>query len=164
MKTAKRITSVFLVLVLVLSMLSTAAFAAGSDYSTRLLVEKTDTDTVDVKWMVQTSNGAVLKTTNSIIFKYDNTQYDMLTNDGTVITTKTMSDNLFDYYMDEEDVQTVTTLNSPTTWNNSGIYTEAKGNFTFVLINLASGSSTKTKEYTTETALAVIHQRDGQER
>ena len=158
MKTAKRITSVFLVLVLVLSMLSTAAFAAGSDYSTRLLVEKTSTDTVDVKWMVQTSNGAVLKTTNSIIFKYDNTQYDMLTNDGTVITTKTMSDNLFSEYRDAETyTQNVTTLDTPALWGNSGIYTEAKGQWTFVLINLATGNATASKQYTTETALAVIH-------
>ena len=160
MKTAKRITSVFLVLVLVLSMLSTAAFAAGSDYSTRLLVEKTGTgtDTVDVKWMVQTSNGAVLKTTNSIIFKYDNTQYDMLTNDGTVITTKTMSDNLFSEYLDAETyTQNVTTLDTPALWGNSGIYTEAKGQWTFVLINLATGNATASKQYTTETALAVIH-------
>ena len=157
MKTMKRISAAFLVLALVLSMLPAVAFAAGSDYSTRLLVEKTDTDTVDVKWMVQTSNGAVLKTTNSIIFKYDNTQYDMLTNDGTVITTKTMSDNLFSDYLDESYNQNVTTLDTPALWGNSGIYTEAKGNWTFVLINLATGNATASKQYTTETALAVVH-------
>ena len=157
MKATKRISAIFLALVLVLSLLPVSVFAAGSDYSTRLLVNKVADDKVDVKWMVQTSNGAVMKTVNSIIFKYDNTKYDMLTNDGTVITTKTMSNNLFDHYMNSDGDQIVTTINSPSVWNNSGIYTEAKGTNTFVLINLASGSNTKTREYTTETALAVIH-------
>ena len=157
MKATKRISAIFLALVLALSLLPVSVFAAGSDYSTRLLVDKVADNKVDVKWMVQTSNGAVMKTVNSIIFKYDNTKYDMLTNDGTVITTKTMSDNLFDHYTNSDGDQIVTTINSPSVWNNSGIYTEAKGTNTFVLINLASGSSTKTKEYTTETALAVIH-------
>ncbi|MBC8596006.1 InlB B-repeat-containing protein [Oscillospiraceae bacterium NSJ-50] len=144
-------------LVMVLGMISSAAFAAGGDYSTRMVVEKVSNSNIDIKWMAQTKNGAVMKTVSAIIFKYDNTKYDMLTNDGEVITTKTMSDNLFGEYTDASYAQRVAVIDSPGLWNNSGIYTEAKGNWTFVLINLLSGSSMAKKEYTTETALAVVH-------
>ena len=112
MKATKRISAIFLALVLALSLLPVSVFAAGSDYSTRLLVDKVADDKVDVKWMVQTSNGAVLKTTNSIIFKYDHTKYDMLTNDGTVITPKGMSENLFSHYKANYK-QNVTVLDTP---------------------------------------------------
>ena len=157
MKATKRISAIFLALVLALSLLPVSVFAAGSDYSTRLLVDKVADDKVDVKWMVQTSNGAVMKTTNSIVFKYDHTKYDMLTNDGEVITTKTMSDNLCGEYVTSEYAQRVTVFDSPALWDNSGIYAEANGNWTFVLINLACSKPALKKEYTTETALAVIH-------
>ena len=158
MKITKRLSAAFLVLVLVLSMLPVTAFAAGGDYATRLLVEKKSDQIVDVKWMVQTQNDAVLKTTNSILFKYDNTKYDMLTNSDAVITTKTMSDNLFSDYLDDETYeQNVTILDTPKLWGNSGIYAAAKGDWTFVLINLATGNATARKTYTTETALAVVH-------
>ena len=157
MKATKRISAIFLALVLALSLLPVSVFAAGSDYSTRLLVDKVADDKVDVKWMVQTSNGAVMKTANSIIFKYDHTKYDMLTNDGEVITTKTMSDNLCGEYVTSEYAQRVTVFDSPALWDNSGIYAEAKGNWTFVLINLLCSKPALKKEYTTETALAVIH-------
>lgn len=157
MKTSKQLISVLLTLVMVLGMISSAAFAAGGDYSTRMVVEKVSNSNIDIKWMAQTKNGAVMKTVSAIIFKYDNTKYDMLTNDGEVITTKTMSDNLFGEYTDASYAQRVAVIDSPGLWNNSGIYTEAKGNWTFVLINLLSGSSMAKKEYTTETALAVVH-------
>ena len=157
MKTSKQLISVLLTLVMVLGMISSAAFAAGGDYSTRMVVEKVSNSKIDIKWMAQTKNGAVMKTVSAIIFKYDNTKYDMLTNDDEVIATKTMSDNLLDEYTDASYVQRVTVIDSPGLWNNSGIYTEAKGNWTFVLINLLSGSSMAKKEYTTETALAVVH-------
>ena len=157
MKTSKQLISVLLTLVMVLGMISSSAFAAGGDYSTRMVVEKVSNSNIDIKWMAQTKNGAVMKTVSAIIFKYDNTKYDMLTNDGEVITTKTMSDNLLDEYTDASYAQRVAVIDSPGLWNNSGIYTEAKGNWTFVLINLLSGSSMAKKEYTTETALAVVH-------
>ena len=157
MKTSKQLISVLLTLVMVLGMISSAAFAAGGDYSTRMVVEKVSNSNIDIKWMAQTKNGAVMKTVSAIIFKYDNTKYDMLTNDGEVITTKTMSDNLFGEYTDESYAQRVAVIDSPGLWSNSGIYTEAKGNWTFVLINLLSGNPMAKKEYTTETALAVVH-------
>ncbi len=157
MKTSKQLISVLLTLVMVLGMISSAAFAAGGDYSTRMVVEKVSNSNIDIKWMAQTKNGAVMKTVSAIIFKYDNTKYDMLTNDGEVITTKTMSDNLFGEYTDEFYAQRVAVIDSPGLWGNSGIYTEAKGNWTFVLINLLSGNPMAKKEYTTETALAVVH-------
>ena len=157
MKTSKQLISVLLTLVMVLGMISSAAFAAGGDYSTRMVVEKASNSNIDIKWMAQTKNGAVMKTVSAIIFKYDNTKYDMLTNDGEVITTKTMSDNLFGEYTDESYAQRVAVIDSPGLWSNSGIYTEAKGNWTFVLINLLSGNPMAKKEYTTETALAVVH-------
>jgi len=157
MKTSKQLISVLLTLVMVLGMISSAAFAAGGDYSTRMVVEKVSNSNIDIKWMAQTKNGAVMKTVSAIIFKYDNTKYDMLTNDGEVITTKTMSDNLFGEYTDASYAQRVAVIDSPGLWNNSGIYTEAKGNWTFVLINLLSGNPMAKKEYTTETALAVVH-------
>ena len=157
MKTSKQLISVLLTLVMVLGMISSAAFAAGGDYSTRMVVEKVSNSNIDIKWMAQTKNGAVMKTVSAIIFKYDNTKYDMLTNDGEVITTKTMSDNLFGEYTDASYAQRVAVIDSPGLWSNSGIYTEAKGNWTFVLINLLSGNPMAKKEYTTETALAVVH-------
>ena len=157
MKTSKQLISVLLTLVMVLGMISSAAFAAGGDYSTRMVVEKVSDSNIDIKWMAQTKNGAVMKTVSAIIFKYDNTKYDMLTNDGEVITTKTMSDNLFGEYTDASYAQRVTVIDSPGLWNNSGIYTEAKGNWTFVLINLLSSNPMAKKEYTTETTLAVVH-------
>ena len=157
MKTSKQLISVLLTLVMVLGMISSAAFAAGGDYSTRMVLEKVSNSNIDIKWMAQTKNGAVMKTVSAIIFKYDNTKYDMLTNDGEVITTKTMSDNLFGEYTDESYAQRVTVIDSPGLWNNSGIYTEAKGNWTFVLINLLSSNPMAKKEYTTETTLAVVH-------
>ena len=157
MKTSKQLISVLLTLVMVLGMISSAAFAAGGDYSTRMVVEKVSNSNIDIKWMAQTKNGAVMKTVSAIIFKYDNTKYDMLTNDGEVIATKTMSDNLFGEYTDASYDQRVTVIDSPGLWNNSGIYTEAKGNWTFVLINLLSSKPMAKKEYTTETTLAVVH-------
>lgn len=158
MKTSKQLISVLLTLVMVLGMISSAAFAAGGDYSTRMVLEKVSNSNIDIKWMAQTKNGAVMKTVSAIIFKYDNTKYDMLTNDGEVITTKTMSDNLLGEYIDASSyAQRVTVIDSPGLWNNSGIYTEAKGNWTFVLINLLSSNPMAKKEYTTETALAVVH-------
>ena len=156
MKATKRISAIFLALVLVLSLLPVPVFAAGSDYSTRLLVDKVTDNKVDVKWMVQTSNGAVLKTTNSIIFKYDHTKYDMLTNDGTVITPKGMSENLFSHYKANYK-QNVTVLDTPDLWNTSGIYAEENGAWTFVLILVQTADSVESKSYPDETALAVIH-------
>lgn len=156
MKATKRISAIFLALVLALSLLPVSVFAAGSDYSTRLLVDKVADDKVDVKWMVQTSNGAVLKTTNSIIFKYDHTKYDMLTNDGTVITPKGMSENLFSHYKANYK-QNVTVLDTPDLWNTSGIYAEEKGAWTFVSILVQTAYNTESKPYPDETALAVIH-------
>ena len=156
MKATKRISAIFLALILALSLLPVSVFAAGSDYSTRLLVDKVADDKVDVKWMVQTSNGAVLKTTNSIIFKYDHTKYDMLTNDGTVITPKGMSENLFSHYKANYK-QNVTVLDTPDLWNTSGIYAEEKGAWTFVSILVQTAYNTESKPYPDETALAVIH-------
>ena len=156
MKATKRISAIFLALVLVLSLLPVSVFAAGSDYSTRLLVDKVADNKVDVKWMVQTSNGAVLKTTNSIIFKYDHTKYDMLTNDGTVITPKGMSENLFSHYKANYK-QNVTVLDTPDLWNTSGIYAEEKGAWTFVSILVQTAYNTESKSYPDETSLAVIH-------
>ena len=154
MRKTKQFFSTILVVAMLLAMIPSAAFAGGNDYQTELLVEKTGEDAVDVKWMLQTSNGAQIKTTAGLLFKYDNTVYDLVDNDGNVVTTKTMSDNLFDTVVNEKDEQNITTVGP--FWNTSGIYSEAKGNTTFVLFALMTNKATA-KEFTEKSQLMVVH-------
>ena len=69
MKKAKRIFSIILVFVMVVTMIPAAVFASGSDYKTELFIEKTSENTIDVKWMLKTLGEAGIKTSNTFIFK-----------------------------------------------------------------------------------------------
>ncbi len=158
MKTIKRIMTSLLALALMFSMMPTIAMAeAGADYTTKLKIEKRSEDGVDVKWTVKTQNDAALTVTNSIVFKYDNTKYDMVTNSGETISPTSISENLFNTYQNENYTQNVTTLDTPTLWNTSGIYAEPKETWTYVLINLATSNNNAKKKYENETSLAVVH-------
>ena len=146
MNTMKRFSAALLAIAMIVAMMP-MAFAAGNDYKTYLAVAGAD-NRVSVEWMIETLNGAVIKTTNSILFKFDNTKYDMVTTTGESITMETMSNNLLDNenYWDEDEEQQVIILKDSKTWNMTGVYAEPKGNWTYVLLNLATTKSTE-KQY-----------------
>ena len=82
----KRLASILLALVMILSLLPTAAFAAGSDYEIDIVATKFSTvqyngkDTMKLDFMLKTNNGAQVRGIQTALLTIDLTKYDVIYN------------------------------------------------------------------------------------
>lgn len=80
----KRLCSILLVLVMAISLLPTAAFAASDDFDVDIVATKFDTvkyngkETMKLDFMMTTSNGAKIRGVQTALLFIDTTKYDIL--------------------------------------------------------------------------------------